>query len=51
MNWQSFSQVAFAATPRLLAQGIIWAPLIGPVGGQLPAIRAACLPIAALRKL
>ncbi len=54
MNWQSFSQVAFsfAVTPRLLVQGIIWATLIGFVGGLLPAIRAARLPIAAaLREL
>jgi putative ABC transport system permease protein len=54
MNWQSFSQVAFAfaVTPQLLAQGIIWAMLIGFIGGLLPAIRAARLPIAAaLREL
>jgi putative ABC transport system permease protein len=54
MNWQSFSQVtfAFAVTPQLLWQGIVWATLIGLVGGLLPAIRAARLPIAAaLREL
>lgn len=54
MNWQSFSQVtfAFAVTPQLLVQGIVWATLIGLVGGLLPAIRAARLPIAAaLREL
>jgi putative ABC transport system permease protein len=54
MNWQSFSQVAFAfaVTPQLLVQGIIWATLIGLVGGLFPAIRAARLPIAAaLREL
>lgn len=54
MNWQSFSQVAFAfaVTPRLLVQGVIWATLIGFIGGLLPAIRAARLPIAAaLREL
>jgi putative ABC transport system permease protein len=54
MNWQSFSQVtfAFAVTPRLLAQGIVWATLIGLFGGLLPAIRAARQPIAAaLREL
>jgi len=54
MNWQSFSQVAFsfAVTPRLVMQGIIWATLIGFIGGLLPAIRAARLPIAtALREL
>lgn len=54
MNWQSFSQVtfAFAVTPQLLVQGIVWATLIGLIGGLLPAIRAARLPIAAaLREL
>jgi putative ABC transport system permease protein len=54
MNWQSFSQVtfAFAVTPQLLLRGIIWATIIGLVGGLLPAIRAARLPIAvALREL
>jgi putative ABC transport system permease protein len=54
MNWQSFSQVtfAFAVTPQLLVQGIIWATLIGLVGGLLPALRAARQPIAvALREL
>ena len=49
MNWQSFSQVtfAFAVTPDLLVQGIVLATLIGLVGGLLPALRAARLPIAA----
>jgi putative ABC transport system permease protein len=54
MNWQSFSQVtfAFAVTPQLLVQGIIWATIIGLIGGLLPAIRAARQPIAAaLREL
>lgn len=54
LNWQSFSQVsfAFAVTPRLLVQGIVWALLMGLVGGLFPAIRAARLPVAtALREL
>lgn len=54
MNWQSFSQVtfAFAVTPDLLARGIGLAAAIGMVGGVLPALRAARLPIAsALREL
>ena len=54
MNWQSFSQVAFAfaVTPELLVRGIIWAVLIGLIGGLFPAIRGARLPIAmALREL
>lgn len=54
LNWNSFSQVAFsfAVTPALLAQGIVYALSIGVVGGLLPAIRAANLPVAtALREL
>lgn len=54
MNWQSFSQItfAFAVTPRLLIEGIVWATVIGTVGGLFPAVRAARLPIAAaLREL
>jgi putative ABC transport system permease protein len=54
MNWQSFSQVAFAfaVTPGLLARGILYAALIGLIGGIFPAVRAARLPVAtALREL
>jgi len=54
MNWQSFSQVAFAfaVTPSLLGRGIFYALLMGLLGGMLPAIRAARLPIVtALRQL
>ena len=54
VNWQSFSQVTFAftVTAELLILGIIWATVIGLIGGFLPAIRAARLPIAAaLREL
>lgn len=54
MNWQSFSQVAFAftVTPALLTQGILYAAVIGVVGGLFPALRAARLPVAhALREM
>jgi putative ABC transport system permease protein len=54
VNWQSFSQVTFAfdVTRQLLAQGIFGAVVIGVLGGLLPALRAARLPIAAaLREL
>jgi putative ABC transport system permease protein len=54
MNFQTFSQLAFAfrVTPELLAMGLFYALLMGLVGGLLPAIRAARLPIAsALREL
>ena len=49
INWQTFSQIAFAfaVTPRLLAYAILWAAAIGLLGGLFPAIRAARLPVAA----
>ena len=49
INWQTFSQIAFAfdVTPQLLVSAIIWAAIIGLLGGLFPAIRAARLPIAA----
>lgn len=54
INWQTFSQIAFAfrVTPLLLVGGVLWAVLIGLIGGLFPALRAARLPIAAaLREL
>ena len=54
MNFQSFSQVAFAfrVTPQLLAMGFTYALAMGLVGGLFPALRAARLPIpSALREL
>ena len=45
INFQTFSQIAFAfaVTPRLLVQSILWAAIIGLLGGLFPAIRAvAC---------
>ena len=54
INWQTFSQVAFAfaVTPGLIVAGIVYALLMGLLGGLLPAVRAARLPIvAALREL
>lgn len=47
MNWQSFSQVAFAfkVTPALLVQGIVYAAVMGLLGGLFPALRAARLPV------
>jgi putative ABC transport system permease protein len=54
MNMQTFSHMAFAfkVTPPLLVAGIIFALLMGIVGGLPPAIRAARRPIAlALREL
>ena len=54
MNFQSFSQVAFAfaVTPKLLLTALVYALVMGLVGGLLPAIRAARLPVVtALREL
>jgi putative ABC transport system permease protein len=38
---------SLAVKPSLMALGVVWAVLIGIVGGLLPAIRAAGLPVAA----
>ncbi len=54
MNWQTFSHLAFAfrVTPVLLLTGVIFALLMGIVGGVPPAVRAARRPVvAALREL
>ena len=54
MNFQSFSQVAFAfkVSPSLLARGMFFALIMGLIGGLFPAIRAARLPVVtALRQL
>ena len=46
-NWASFSEVAFAfmITPRLLVAGVIFAVVMGVVGGFFPALRAARMPV------
>lgn len=54
MNWTSFSQLtfAFAVTPELIRAGVTYALVMGLIGGLLPGIRAARLPITiALREL
>jgi putative ABC transport system permease protein len=47
INFASFSQITFAftVTPELLLQGLTYALLLGLLGGLLPSIRAAKLPI------
>lgn len=47
LNWSSFSQLTFAftVTPRLLLTGLWYALVLGLVGGLLPGIRAARLPV------
>jgi len=54
MNFQSFSQIAFkfAVTPQLLGTALMISLVMGVMGGLLPAIRAARLPVVtALREL
>jgi putative ABC transport system permease protein len=54
MNWQTFSHLAFAfrITPFLLGLGLIFALVMGVLGGFFPALRAARRPVApALRAM
>ena len=54
LNWASFSAITFSfdVNLKLLSQGIIFAMIIGLIGGLFPAIRAARQPVAlALREL
>lgn len=54
LNWASFSQITFAftVTPRLLVTGLFYALILGAVGGLLPGLRAARMPVTAgLREL
>jgi putative ABC transport system permease protein len=54
LNWASFSAITFSfdVNVNLLTQGIIFAMVIGLIGGLFPAIRAARQPVAlALRGL
>jgi putative ABC transport system permease protein len=53
MNWQTFSQVAFAfdVSANLITWAVIYALAIGLIGGLFPAIRAARTPVSvALRE-
>ncbi|MBS1200509.1 MAG: macB 10 [Proteobacteria bacterium] len=47
LNFQSFSQITFAftVTPTLILLGIAYALLLGLIGGLLPGLRAARLPV------
>jgi putative ABC transport system permease protein len=54
LNWASFSAITFSfdVNVNLLTQGIVFAMIIGLIGGLFPAIRAARQPVAlALRGL
>jgi ABC-type lipoprotein release transport system permease subunit len=46
-NWSSFSEIAFAfrVTPQLLLAGLLFAVVMGLVGGFFPARRASKLPV------
>jgi putative ABC transport system permease protein len=46
-NWASFSEIAFAfrVTPQLLLAGLVFAVVMGLVGGFFPARRASRLPV------
>jgi ABC-type lipoprotein release transport system permease subunit len=53
-NFTSFSEVAFKfrITPALMVGGLLFSAVMGAVGGLLPAIRAARIPVArALREI
>ena len=47
MNFTTFSQITFAftVTPMVLVLGLVYALILGFVGGLLPSLRAARLPI------
>ncbi len=47
MNWQSFSELAFSfsLTPSITVKTLVFSLAMGVVGGFLPALRAARLPI------
>jgi putative ABC transport system permease protein len=47
LNWASFSQITFAftVTPSLLVTGLGYSLILGLVGGLLPGLRAARLPV------
>lgn len=54
INFSTFSQITFAftVTPALLVQGLVYALALGLIGGMLPSIRAARMPITSgLREL
>ncbi len=46
-NWSSFSEIAFAfrITPVLLAEGVLFAVVMGVVGGFFPARKASRMPV------
>ena len=47
MGFETFSEIVFqfAVTPKLVAQGLVFAVVVGIIGTLLPAIRASRLPV------
>jgi putative ABC transport system permease protein len=47
MNFTTFSQITFAftVTPAILVMGVVYALILGLIGGLFPSLRAANLPI------
>jgi putative ABC transport system permease protein len=52
MGWETFSEIVFqfSVTPRLVAEGLLFAVMVGVIGTLFPAIRAARLPVIAALK-
>ncbi|HLP00672.1 MAG TPA: ABC transporter permease [Opitutaceae bacterium] len=52
LGWETFTEVVFdfQITPALVAQGILFAVVVGLIGSLLPALRAARLPVIASLK-
>ena len=46
-NWSSFSVLAFhfLVTPRMLVEGVLFAVVMGLLGGYFPARRASRMPV------
>jgi len=52
MGFETFSEIVFqfSVTPKLIAQGLVFAVLVGLIGTLFPAIRASRLPVIAALK-
>ncbi|MBK8000895.1 MAG: ABC transporter permease [Verrucomicrobia bacterium] len=52
MGFETFSEIVFefTVTPRLMAEGLIFAVLVGLLGSFLPSVRASRLPVIAALK-
>jgi putative ABC transport system permease protein len=48
LNWQTFSQLSFSfmITPAFMIEGLLFAAVMGFLGGLFPAVRASRIPIA-----